>query len=166
MTVNQLISIAPGFPHQVKVVRYGRQTVSVDVDAGVLLFDRKPGLLGVERVSHDRSKNKFKVYHFSYLCLLSVTRLSAFFLLLSTTLGCVFVLTVKGQVRSCVQHLSNLSFNMSKLLSNIKNINCNVSHLSVLQVVKFQNSPAKIRMVVDSYQNTPREMTFESARVR
>lgn len=30
----------------------------------------------------------------------------------------------------------------------------------------FQSSPAKVRMVVDSHNNTPREMTFESARVR
>ncbi|XP_017263966.1 inositol polyphosphate phosphatase-like 1b isoform X2 [Kryptolebias marmoratus] len=80
----------PVHSFQVKMVRYGRQTVSVDVDAGVLLFDRKPGLFGTERVSHDR----------------------------------------------------------------------------ILQIVKFQNSPAKIRMVVDSHHNTPREMTFESARKR
>ncbi|XP_037531687.1 inositol polyphosphate phosphatase-like 1b [Nematolebias whitei] len=78
----------PVHSFQVKVMRYGRQTVSVDVDTGVLLFDRKPGSFGVERVSHDR----------------------------------------------------------------------------ILQVVKFQNSPAKIRMVVDSNHNAPREMTFESAR--
>uniref|UniRef100_A0A672IE18 phosphatidylinositol-3,4,5-trisphosphate 5-phosphatase n=1 Tax=Salarias fasciatus TaxID=181472 RepID=A0A672IE18_SALFA len=36
--------------------------------------------------------------------------------------------------------------------------------LSVLQIVKFQSSPAKVRMVVGSHHNTPREMTFESAR--
>lgn len=39
------------------MVRYGRQTVSADVDTGVLIFDRKAGSLGIERVSHDRSKN-------------------------------------------------------------------------------------------------------------
>lgn len=44
---------------QVKMVRYGRQTVSVDVDSGVLLFDRKAGSFGIERVSHDRSKKIF-----------------------------------------------------------------------------------------------------------
>lgn len=38
------------------MVRYGRQTVSVDVDTGVLLFDRKGGSYGVERIPHDRSK--------------------------------------------------------------------------------------------------------------
>lgn len=38
--------------------------------------------------------------------------------------------------------------------------------LSVLQIVKFQSSPAKVRMMVDSHHSTPREMTFESARVR
>lgn len=43
---------------QVKMLRYGRQTVSVDVDAGVLLFDRKAGSFGVERISHERSKAK------------------------------------------------------------------------------------------------------------
>ncbi|XP_068445748.1 inositol polyphosphate phosphatase-like 1b [Clinocottus analis] len=80
----------PVHSFQVKMVRYGRQTVSVDVDAGVLLFDRKAGSFGIERVSHDR----------------------------------------------------------------------------ILQVVKFQSSPAKVRMVVDSPHNTPREMTFESARKR
>uniref|UniRef100_A0A8D0ALX8 phosphatidylinositol-3,4,5-trisphosphate 5-phosphatase n=1 Tax=Sander lucioperca TaxID=283035 RepID=A0A8D0ALX8_SANLU len=72
------------------MVRYGRQTVSVDVDTGVLLFDRKAGSFGIERVSHDR----------------------------------------------------------------------------ILQIVMFQSSPAKVRMVVDSHNNTPREMTFESARKR
>uniref|UniRef100_A0A3B4ZJ40 phosphatidylinositol-3,4,5-trisphosphate 5-phosphatase n=1 Tax=Stegastes partitus TaxID=144197 RepID=A0A3B4ZJ40_9TELE len=78
----------PAPTSQVKMVRYGRQTVSVDVDTGVLLFDRKAGSFGIERVSHDR----------------------------------------------------------------------------ILQIVKFQSSPAKVRMVVDSHHNTPREMTFESAR--
>ncbi|XP_034739540.1 inositol polyphosphate phosphatase-like 1b [Etheostoma cragini] len=80
----------PVHSFQVKMVRYGRQTVSVDVDTGVLLFDRKAGSFGIERVSHDR----------------------------------------------------------------------------ILQIVKFQSSPAKVRMVVDSSNNTPREMTFESARKR
>lgn len=41
---------------KVKVVRYGRQTVSVDIDAGVLLFDKKTGSFGVETVTHDRSE--------------------------------------------------------------------------------------------------------------
>ncbi|XP_033991911.1 inositol polyphosphate phosphatase-like 1b [Trematomus bernacchii] len=80
----------PVHSFQVKMVRYGRQTVSVDVDTGVLLFDRKAGSFGIERVSHDR----------------------------------------------------------------------------IFQIVKFQSSPAKVRMVVDSHHNTPREMTFESARKR
>ncbi|TMS17460.1 Phosphatidylinositol 3,4,5-trisphosphate 5-phosphatase 2B [Larimichthys crocea] len=80
----------PVHSFQVKMVRYGRQTVSVDVDTGVLLFDRKAGSFGIERVSHDR----------------------------------------------------------------------------ILQIVKFQSSPAKVRMVVDSHHNTPREMTFESVRKR
>ncbi|XP_059201429.1 inositol polyphosphate phosphatase-like 1b [Centropristis striata] len=80
----------PVHSFQVKMVRYGRQTVSVDVDTGVLLFDRKAGSFGIERVSHDR----------------------------------------------------------------------------ILQIVKFQSSPAKVRMVVDNHHNTPREMTFESARKR
>ncbi|TNN50818.1 Phosphatidylinositol 3,4,5-trisphosphate 5-phosphatase 2B [Liparis tanakae] len=80
----------PVHSFQVKMVRYGRQTVSVDVDTGVLLFDRKAGSFGIERVSHDR----------------------------------------------------------------------------ILQIVKFQSSPAKVRMVVDSHHNTPREITFESARKR
>uniref|UniRef100_A0A1A7WZF5 Inositol polyphosphate phosphatase-like 1b n=1 Tax=Iconisemion striatum TaxID=60296 RepID=A0A1A7WZF5_9TELE len=78
----------PVHSFQVRMVRYGRQTVSVDVDSGVLLFDRKAGSFGIERVSHDR----------------------------------------------------------------------------ILQIIKFQNSPAKVQLVVDSYRNTPREMTFESAR--
>ncbi|XP_074529804.1 inositol polyphosphate phosphatase-like 1b isoform X2 [Halichoeres trimaculatus] len=80
----------PVHSFQVKMVRYGRQTVSVDVDTGVLLFDRKAGSFGIERVSHDR----------------------------------------------------------------------------ILQIVKFQSSPAKVRVVVDSHHNTPREMMFESARKR
>ncbi|XP_013763722.1 inositol polyphosphate phosphatase-like 1b isoform X1 [Pundamilia nyererei] len=78
----------PVYSFQVKMLRYGRQTVSVDVDAGVLLFDKKTGSFGIERVSHDR----------------------------------------------------------------------------ILQIVKFQSSPAKVRMMVDSHHSTPREMTFESAR--
>ncbi|XP_053285374.1 inositol polyphosphate phosphatase-like 1b isoform X1 [Pleuronectes platessa] len=78
----------PVHSFQVKMVRYGRQTVSVDVDTGMLLFDRKAGSFTVEKVSHDR----------------------------------------------------------------------------ILQIVKFQSSPAKVCMVVDSHHNTPREMTFESAR--
>uniref|UniRef100_A0A8C6NJ13 phosphatidylinositol-3,4,5-trisphosphate 5-phosphatase n=1 Tax=Nothobranchius furzeri TaxID=105023 RepID=A0A8C6NJ13_NOTFU len=36
-------------------------------------------------------------------------------------------------------------------------------HVSVVQIVKFQNSPAKVHLMVDGYRNTPREMTFESA---
>ncbi|XP_072293210.1 inositol polyphosphate phosphatase-like 1b isoform X2 [Eucyclogobius newberryi] len=39
---------------QVKMVRYGRQIVSVDVDSGVILFDRKADSFSVEKVSHDR----------------------------------------------------------------------------------------------------------------
>ncbi|KAM4585888.1 LOW QUALITY PROTEIN: inositol polyphosphate phosphatase-like 1b [Fundulus diaphanus] len=78
----------PVHSFQVKMVRYGRQTVSVDVDSGVLLFHRKAGSFGIERVSYNR----------------------------------------------------------------------------ILQIVRFQNYPAKIRMVVDSYLSTPQEMTFESAR--
>ena len=39
------------------MVRYGRQTVSVDVDTGVLLFDRKTGSFRVETVSHERSES-------------------------------------------------------------------------------------------------------------
>ncbi|XP_035525435.1 inositol polyphosphate phosphatase-like 1b [Morone saxatilis] len=80
----------PVHSFQVKMVKYGRQTVSVDVDTGVLLFDRKAGSFGIERVSHDR----------------------------------------------------------------------------ILQIVKFQSSPAKVRIVVDSHHKTPREMTFESVRKR
>lgn len=41
---------------KVKVVRYGRQTVSVDIDAGVLLFDKKTGSFSVETVTHNRSE--------------------------------------------------------------------------------------------------------------
>lgn len=43
------------FYSQVKMVRSGRQTVSVNVEAGVLLFDKKAGSFGTERLSHDRS---------------------------------------------------------------------------------------------------------------
>ncbi|KAM9849589.1 inositol polyphosphate phosphatase-like 1b isoform 2-T2 [Aulostomus maculatus] len=78
----------PVHSFQVKVVRYGRQTVSVDVDTGVLLFDRKANSCGIERISHDR----------------------------------------------------------------------------ILQIVKYQSSPAKVRLVFDSHHNTPREITFESTR--
>uniref|UniRef100_A0A3Q2YLC6 phosphatidylinositol-3,4,5-trisphosphate 5-phosphatase n=1 Tax=Hippocampus comes TaxID=109280 RepID=A0A3Q2YLC6_HIPCM len=78
----------PVHSFQVKMLRYGRQTVSVDVNAGVLLFDRKASSFDIERVSHDR----------------------------------------------------------------------------VLQVVKYQSSPTKVRVVIDSHHNAPREMIFESTR--
>lgn len=38
------------------MVRYGRQMVSVDVDNGLLLFDKKIGSFGIETITHDRSK--------------------------------------------------------------------------------------------------------------
>lgn len=53
---------------QVKMLRCGRQTVSVDVDAGMVLFDKKPGTFGVDRVSHDRSKKTD-----FYFCTLEIT---------------------------------------------------------------------------------------------
>ncbi|KAK1804041.1 hypothetical protein P4O66_020085 [Electrophorus voltai] len=77
-------------PVQVKVFRYGRQTVSVDVNAGVLLFDRKTGPFSIETITHDR----------------------------------------------------------------------------ILQLVKFSGSPTKLRMVVDSHQNQPHEVLFESVKKR
>ncbi|XP_076148622.1 inositol polyphosphate phosphatase-like 1b isoform X2 [Alosa pseudoharengus] len=80
----------PVHSFQVKLVRYGRMVVSVDVDTGVLLFDRKSASIGVETVTQDR----------------------------------------------------------------------------ILQLIKFQSSPAKLRMVVDSHHNTPRELLFESAKKR
>nr|BAO51251.1 inositol polyphosphate phosphatase-like 1b [Oryzias dancena] len=78
----------PVHSFQVKMLRYGRQTVSVDVNSGVVLFDKRVGSFSTERVSHAR----------------------------------------------------------------------------ILQIVKLQSTPAKVRLVVDSYHNAPREMTFESAR--
>uniref|UniRef100_A0A8C2K854 phosphatidylinositol-3,4,5-trisphosphate 5-phosphatase n=1 Tax=Cyprinus carpio TaxID=7962 RepID=A0A8C2K854_CYPCA len=75
---------------KVKVVRYGRQTVSVDIDAGVLLFDKKTGSFSVETVTHNR----------------------------------------------------------------------------IVQLVKIQRSPAKLKMVIDSHHNPPRELVFESIKKR
>lgn len=46
---------------KVKMLRYGRQTVSVDVDTGVVLFDKKSGSFSIERVSHERSKKNITV---------------------------------------------------------------------------------------------------------
>ncbi|XP_035388191.1 inositol polyphosphate phosphatase-like 1b isoform X2 [Electrophorus electricus] len=80
----------PVHSFQVKVFRYGRQTVSVDVNAGVLLFDRKTGPFSIETITHDR----------------------------------------------------------------------------ILQLVKFSGSPTKLRMVVDSHQNQPHEVLFESVKKR
>ncbi|XP_022539992.2 inositol polyphosphate phosphatase-like 1b isoform X2 [Astyanax mexicanus] len=80
----------PVHSFQVKVVRYGRQMVSVDVENGVLLFDKTVGSFGVETLTHDR----------------------------------------------------------------------------ILQLVKFQSSPAKLRMVVDNHHNPPRELLFESLKKR
>lgn len=45
---------------------YGRQTVSVNVDSGIVLFDRKDVSFGVERISHERSKAK--PFSFHILC--------------------------------------------------------------------------------------------------
>ncbi|XP_056625457.1 inositol polyphosphate phosphatase-like 1b isoform X2 [Triplophysa dalaica] len=81
---------SPVHSFQVKVVRYGRQTVSVDVHAGVLLFDKKSASFGMETVTHDR----------------------------------------------------------------------------IVQLVKFQKSPAKLKMVIDSHHNPPRELVFESIKKR
>lgn len=36
----------------------------------------------------------------------------------------------------------------------------------VVQLVKFQKGPAKLKMVVDSLHNPPRELVFESIKVR
>uniref|UniRef100_A0A8C2K951 phosphatidylinositol-3,4,5-trisphosphate 5-phosphatase n=1 Tax=Cyprinus carpio TaxID=7962 RepID=A0A8C2K951_CYPCA len=65
---------------------YGRQTVSVDIDAGVLLFDKKTGSFSVETVTHNR----------------------------------------------------------------------------IVQLVKIQRSPAKLKMVIDSHHNPPRELKREA----
>ncbi|XP_056089631.1 inositol polyphosphate phosphatase-like 1b isoform X1 [Rhinichthys klamathensis goyatoka] len=81
---------SPVHSFQVKVVRYGRQTVSVDIDAGVLVFDKKSVSFGVETVTHNR----------------------------------------------------------------------------IVQLVKFQKGPAKLKMVVDSLHNPPRELVFESIKKR
>lgn len=91
------------------MLRYGRQTVSVDVDSGLLLFDRKAISFGVERISHERSKTR----PFSS--------------------------------------------------SDVNVVPADARWALVLQIVKLQS---KIRMVIDSHHNTPREMMFESARVR
>uniref|UniRef100_A0A8C2KA80 phosphatidylinositol-3,4,5-trisphosphate 5-phosphatase n=1 Tax=Cyprinus carpio TaxID=7962 RepID=A0A8C2KA80_CYPCA len=40
---------------------YGRQTVSVDIDAGVLLFDKKTGSFSVETVTHNRIVQLVKI---------------------------------------------------------------------------------------------------------
>lgn len=101
------------------MVRSGRQTVSVNVDAGVLLFDKKAGSFGAERVSHDRS---------------------------TTTLF----------VSQC------LGFDNINAMTRLQWL---FSCPSVLQIIKFQSSPAKVHMVVDNSHNPPWEMTFESTRV-
>ena len=55
---------------------------------------------------------------------------------------------------------------MTCFFSHTVTVCWHVSCTSVLQIVKFQSSPAKVCLVVDSHHSTPREMTFESARVR
>ncbi|KAK2838760.1 hypothetical protein Q7C36_013574 [Tachysurus vachellii] len=82
--------VIPVKSFQVKVFRYGRQMVSVDVENGVLLFDRKTGSFGIETLTQDR----------------------------------------------------------------------------IVQLVKFQSSPTKLRMVVDSHHKPPRELLFESFKKR
>ncbi|KAJ8255100.1 hypothetical protein GJAV_G00200920 [Gymnothorax javanicus] len=86
--VKTSVTSIPVHSFQVKVVRYGRQTVSVDVDKGILMFDKKSAAFGVETLSLDR----------------------------------------------------------------------------ILQLVKFQSSPTKLRMVVDSHRQTAWELLFESMR--
>ncbi|KAI5105139.1 inositol polyphosphate phosphatase-like 1, partial [Silurus meridionalis] len=90
LPVKSPAKVVPVQSFQVKVVRYGRQMVSVDVDNGVLLFDRKTGSLGIETITHDR----------------------------------------------------------------------------IVQLVKLQSSPAKLRMVLDSHHKPPRELLFESFKKR
>ncbi|KAK3535747.1 hypothetical protein QTP70_021047 [Hemibagrus guttatus] len=82
--------VIPVHSFQVKVFKYGRQMVSVDVDNGVLLFDRKTGSFGIETITHDR----------------------------------------------------------------------------IVKLVKFQSSPVKLKMVVDSHHKPPRELLFESFKKR
>lgn len=48
-------------------------------------------------------------------------------------------------------------------ISHVNVVPADVCWASVLHIVKLQS---KIRMVIDSHHNTPREMTFESVRVR
>ncbi|XP_026991793.2 inositol polyphosphate phosphatase-like 1b isoform X2 [Tachysurus fulvidraco] len=88
--VKSSAKVIPVQSFQVKVFRYGRQMVSVDVDNGVLLFDRKTGSFGIETLTQDR----------------------------------------------------------------------------IVQLVKFQSSPTKLRMVVDSHHKPPRELLFESFKKR
>lgn len=103
------------------MLRYGRQTVSVDVSSGVVLFDKKLGSFSIEKVSHARSKRHLLR-------------------------------------KVCDDFLLTLKYN--------HNLKIHTFYLSVLQIVKLQSTPAKVRLVVDSYHHTPREMTFESARVQ
>uniref|UniRef100_A0A8C1N426 phosphatidylinositol-3,4,5-trisphosphate 5-phosphatase n=1 Tax=Cyprinus carpio TaxID=7962 RepID=A0A8C1N426_CYPCA len=85
--LHKLTHANPHKPHTLPiVVRYGRQTVSVDIDAGVLLFDKKTGSFSVETVTHNR----------------------------------------------------------------------------IVQLVKIQRSPAKLKMVIDSHHNPPRELKREA----
>ncbi|XP_066505879.1 inositol polyphosphate phosphatase-like 1b [Hoplias malabaricus] len=88
--VKQASKSIPVHSFQVKVVGYSKQTVSVDVDNGALLFDRKIGSFGVDTITHDR----------------------------------------------------------------------------ILQLVKFQSSPTKLRMIIDSHHKPPRELLFESFKKR
>lgn len=53
--------------------------------------------------------------------------------------------------------------NASLFISHVNTFPADICSPLVLQVVKLQS---KIRMVIDSHHNTPREMMFESARVR
>lgn len=102
---------ALGLRLQVKLVRYGRQTVSVDVDAGVLLFDRKPGSFGVERVSHDRSKRIFETYSVPYASIyfkLYITNI------MSACMNCLNPVLEKSW-RSRGRRLPNLSTITAKL---------------------------------------------------
>uniref|UniRef100_A0A8C5E098 phosphatidylinositol-3,4,5-trisphosphate 5-phosphatase n=1 Tax=Gouania willdenowi TaxID=441366 RepID=A0A8C5E098_GOUWI len=75
---------------------------------------------------------------------------------------------LKSTLSAACQGLnSEIDLTLSQCISSYR---CSSSSLSfpsppfLLQIVKFQSMPAKVRMVVDSHHNTPLEMSFESVR--
>uniref|UniRef100_A0A3Q2PP66 phosphatidylinositol-3,4,5-trisphosphate 5-phosphatase n=1 Tax=Fundulus heteroclitus TaxID=8078 RepID=A0A3Q2PP66_FUNHE len=121
-------------------------------------LNRLASLLILTIVNLSKSKSKYKLYYF--LTLNSLLVLEGEYILPQIL---YLPVDIKSKTTNFAGYQSSIVICFSNAFQKKKVI---FPHISVLQIVRFQNYPAKIRMVVDSYLSTPQEMTFESARVR